>query len=688
MSSSGNPNGVAETGRQRTLSESSSSSDSSITAVMDAVDLSCGINTRMEVDGEKVPEEPAQSSTEPMDNDRSGGNSGAGDSSVGGGGSGSSSGGAGGTGAAAQPVATASSSHMGLVGLAISGISLNRPPGGTGVYAAIRNSKLANYSAPTLSGPTVGMVFNESFRNNGDQRITVCKEVNNWGTKQNISYSFDPKKFMCTTCPVIHPVGKGTGQKKPVFMLYDQCMPAMAPPTAGGGCLSIIRIEDGTLTELADHFAAVVAGRWLPAGTAVVVAAGGQLAKLGTADYAASVVAAVNKLKRILPGGSFVAHGPLFFSAGIDSPAIIRSVAEIVSWQVAMDREGAIGDFLPMANTLVVRMMERRGIGQQAKYCIRLGLPANMTGLMNKTWESNGSVPLPEATEALTEEDEAEILFLMATELNRKLAIGLDPRFNTARTVATSLATITKTIFVGGDHAAGLARAANRAGLEATLVAVPSRPDVGQVANCARLLREKVEAVAPNLRPAVLVIMSFLDEGVYMVKTGEGGIVPLKEPKRDRVHVNGKLCVATGELLEERIGHYNSLFTSTCGAAATLLTVLPRHLDGPCCEKPAHMPGYEKQAFKSNLMAMIDASRRAIKDLLYKSRIRGIQVANIGRTAANGSWKDPVTPDEANYDAIWATLHQEVVAREEMSRASGEKRPGGQLPRVPGRRPR
>jgi len=510
--------------------------------------------------------------------------------------------------------------------------------------------------------------------------------VNNWGSRQNITYSFDPRKYSCLTCPTAHPVGKGAGQVKPVFMLYDQCIAAMAPPAAGGGCLSIIRIEDGTLAELADHFATVCTGRWLPAGTAVVMAAGGQLARIGTAEYAAAVVAAVNKVKRFLPAGSFVSHGPLFFNTGISTPAIVRSVAEIASWQVAMDRDGAVGDFLPIANTAVVRMMERRGIGKQASYTHRLGLPANMAGLQTKVWESTGSPTLPEATEALTEEDEAELFYLLATELNRKLAAGLDSKFITARTVADSLATTRVVVCVGGQHAGGLARAATRAGYSATLVPMQPNPDAGEVAHSARLLREAVEAIAPSLRPAVLVVMSFLDEVTYMVKTQEGGLVPLRDPKRDKVHVHGKLSMASGELLEERIGRFTSVLNSTCGARATLLAPLPRHLEGPCCGKKSHMPAYDKVAFKAAILGMIDNSRRALKDLLYTLRIRGIQVANIARTAAAGGWKDATTPTEDGYDALWATLHQEAVAREQQGRESREKRPGGPLTRPGWRR--
>jgi len=84
----------------------------------------------------------------------------------------------------------------------------------------------------------------------------------------------------------------------------------------GGGCLAVMRIEDGTLSELADLLIESCKNRWLPEGTVVLMASGGQMARDGTAAYAMALVAAINKLKKFLPPRSFVAHSPRHLPMG------------------------------------------------------------------------------------------------------------------------------------------------------------------------------------------------------------------------------------------------------------------------------------------------------------------------------------------------------------------------------------
>jgi len=537
---------------------------------------------------------------------------------------------------------------------------------------------LATYVAPTLYGNGNGASANilDSFRNTGDNRITKVREINNWAKKQNISISFDPKKFMCLTCPVSHPVGHVGSQRRPVFALYDQCFPPMAAAAAGGGCLAVMRIEDGTLCELADLLIEHCRNRWLPNGTVVIMAAGGQMAREGTAAYASALVAAVNKVKKFLPAGSFVAHGPLAFACGINDPATIRTAFEICHWQVTLDREGAVGDLLPLANMATIRMLERRAVEVTRQLApIRLTLPANMAGTLYRCWSVGDGSPLPAATEPLTEEDEAELLYLLGTEINRKLGIGLDTKFETVRMVASGMASDSRVILVGGQHALGLAKAAQDSGQQYTSIPLEGNPTVGQVSMCARNLREVIEEVPPGSRAGVVVVFSILDNLLYMAKNSEGGINPLKPPKKGVQHVPGQLVLATGEMLEERLAKLTSLLNSICGASAVLLCPLPRHISSPCCQLPGHMPGYATDGHKVKLLEAIDATRRKIKDELYKMRVRGIQVANYARTAIERGFKDPITLTEEGYGALLERILSEGVNRQVASRLDKGKRP-------------
>ena len=67
-------------------------------------------------------------------------------------------------------------------------------------------------------------------------------------------------------------VGQNEGQQAPVFVLMDQ--------------MGILRIEDGSLKELADLFVETVNCKKLPRETEVAISAGGHIARVGVASYA------------------------------------------------------------------------------------------------------------------------------------------------------------------------------------------------------------------------------------------------------------------------------------------------------------------------------------------------------------------------------------------------------------------
>jgi len=486
-----------------------------------------------------------------------------------------------------------------------------------------------------------------------DERGTFFQEGSVW----SIVYRIGEKRVVTNKPPMAPPISP------------------MAPPMSGGRCLAVVRIEDGTLSELADLLIEQCKNRWLPNGTAVILAAGGQMAREGTAAYAANLVAAVNKLKRYLPAGSFVAHGPLAFACGNGDMATIRTAIEISHWQVALDREGAVGDLLPMANMATIRMLERRAIDMtQTPPMQKLSLPANMAGTLTRVWSVGDGSPLPAATEPLTEEDEAELLFLLCTELNRKLAIGLDSKYSTVRMVASGIAKNSRLIIVGGRHATGLAMAAAAGGHQYVTLPLESNPTAGQVSHCAKLLRDQVEDIPPGNRAGVLVIFAILDSIIYMAKSKEGGVNPLKATESGIQHVEGDLVLATGDMLEERLANLVTLLNSICGASAVMLCPLPRYLSGRCCTKPSHMPSYATN-HRQRTLEQLDVARRSIKDMLYKLRVRGVAVANYARTAMECGWKDSITPNEAGYAAILERTLTEGMNNQLASQRERDKRP-------------
>jgi hypothetical protein len=178
-----------------------------------------------------------------------------------------------------------------------------------------------------------------SFANAGDKRHNRTIHRYDHSKMRNISTSFDPNKFICTTCNVEHLVLRRTVEgndvgldNPPVFVLSDQNFPSMVPVGGEGECLKIILIENGSLTELLELFLGMTRGYDVPAGSVVLLASASCAAAIGTAEYAAEFVRAAGVLRGAFAGGVNVMHGIPFLIGGTKNTTAVRAMAEIQQW--------------------------------------------------------------------------------------------------------------------------------------------------------------------------------------------------------------------------------------------------------------------------------------------------------------------------------------------------------------------
>ena len=541
-------------------------------------------------------------------------------------------------------------------------------------YKIIRDQRIKSYVAPGLYGSPSDSQVNESFYNdmeNSSAKVRVTSTLHN---KRNISTTFDPERFICRTCSSSHIVGLKSGQNVPAFIVTDQCFPALSAPEGEGGCMAIVRMEDATLRELADLLVETVKGRRLPRGTIVVISAGGHLARVGVAAYAWDLLEAIKILKTNLPPASFVAHGPMVFNRGVGDMATIRAVSDICMWQAQLAKDGAIGDYLPMANMAAIRLLERRGTaGNQPLYPIRLSMPASMASNVAKIWHSAGSTELPLATIPLEEDDEPELMYYLATELNRKVGAGLGTQLTTGQHTTRNV--LDTMVIVGNDHAQKLAVAAQNSGRKVTLIKVPSNEE-GEVRFAARSLREAIANIPEPRRINSMVLYALLDDKCYMVKTREGALIPIRPAKKMIQHVAGTLVIAPPDLVRDVVASIGPLLKASEGVQSLLLCPIPRNINGPCCSASDHMPGYTVDGHRGRLLQQLDTIRKAAKQACRSLHVN-LKVANVGKTVikSSGGWVDQTTPKPEIYQEIVDKSLIEVLdRREESSTSSASKR--------------
>ena len=176
-----------------------------------------------------------------------------------------------------------------------------------------------------------------------DNRHTLVHTRELYKERIHVSTSFNPASLNCSNCPNSpHNILEGqVGNSKPcAFILSDQCFPAALPSSSSGDCLAIIRIEDGTLSELTSTFLKLTSGCNLPVGSVVILASINHLGRVRSAAYAEDLVDAMGTIKRTFGGQIRILHGYPLSNVDIEDQVTIRGLMEIEAWLTSTSTPG------------------------------------------------------------------------------------------------------------------------------------------------------------------------------------------------------------------------------------------------------------------------------------------------------------------------------------------------------------
>jgi hypothetical protein len=86
----------------------------------------------------------------------------------------------------------------------------------------------------------------------GDSRQLACQNVHNLKDRTNYSMSLDPAKLECLGCKEKHLFIRNDNPA--CIVAADQNFSPLLPAKIGQDCIGIIRVEDGTLSEITALF--------------------------------------------------------------------------------------------------------------------------------------------------------------------------------------------------------------------------------------------------------------------------------------------------------------------------------------------------------------------------------------------------------------------------------------------------
>jgi hypothetical protein len=267
-----------------------------------------------------------------------------------------------------------------------------------------------------------------SMISTGDMRLLGVNMEVSMGQRRVVTTSFDPARMTCF-CAGQHSSyriagGGGTRTGREAILLTDQAYPPSLEATGVRRCLKVVRIEHGMLLELVDVITTMVRGRYLAAGSIILLYSSMNLAVAGTSGYCADLIAAIQRRKVEI--GEHVVYTPLphFFGAGCKDQMTIRSAVEVGAW--AVHYFGKENNLLKESFEVPNDIMEEAGTGgHQAEVASRHRLPHE--GRTYTTWFTSGLTSLPVEVRPATKEREQLLLTKIIGEVRKGLAIDLEP---------------------------------------------------------------------------------------------------------------------------------------------------------------------------------------------------------------------------------------------------------------------
>jgi hypothetical protein len=217
----------------------------------------------------------------------------------------------------------------------------------------------------------------------------------------------------------------------------------------------------------------------------------------------------------------------------------------------------------------------------------------------------------------------------------------------------------TKLIFVGCSHAKRMAAAAERQGINHSVITLPGyRITAAAVEAASEQLQDEVQTSEGR----VLVIFTIYDNNAFF-GVGDDGTktLPVKLSGGDGYHVPGRLEVADHGVIKALVNSSISLLRSAGEKEKIIISPLPRYII-PCCGDEEHITNRTEENFKVGVVDGLSEVRRSLKDLIFGKKLRNFKVMDPldlmygddeeGRK--RGCWNplDPIHPSSAGYDAL------------------------------------
>jgi hypothetical protein len=534
-------------------------------------------------------------------------------------------------------------------------------------YDAIKAARECKLVVPNLlGGGGIAVTRFGTMLSEGDGRVLKTKLEISIGQQKTTTASFDSASMQCL-CEGAHRSnglvnGRGGEDGRVAIALVDQAYPPCWPSNSDKACISVLRVEYGFLYELVDELISRLKGRYVAAGSVILMFSATNLAAVGTAAYCEDLISAMARLKRCI--GEHVLYLPLphFFLNGCGDEATIRAAVEVGVWAPTYfgnERLFLKKTFLK-ANEILTEAGEG---GPQAALQLRQRLPAFGGG--GKLWVIDGLIGLPELLKPASVGQEKALYETLIEELRSGLALDVEDAPDFDRSVrpggsgggdvnnnSRPLVTTDVILVVGGSNAQRLSKAFEEEGIAADLVHIPN---MRVIRGTGEVLAERLKEAIAKRRPASIVFQ-YLDNSVFEALTEEGSRIPPR--KLDgRYHFDGDIVVADKATVVKFMRMCRPALNATEGIPTAFIGPMPRYVTGSCCGDAEHMANRSTPGFEAKMRGDLADLNRTVKEFLRNDGYSNIRAMDpwvgLRQYEKRELWgKDPVHILQDKYRAL------------------------------------
>jgi lysophospholipase L1-like esterase len=500
-----------------------------------------------------------------------------------------------------------------------------------------------------------------SFDTEGDTRVmhTHIATRHHGHTHQNISASFDPSTLTCISCDTkhsaLHNSSHDDAPPPSVFAFTDQSFPPVLKGSSTGPCIRVLRLEDGTLGELADLVAEVFGPMGIPPDAVLMMGSASHLLKAGSSCYAGAWVECTVGLQKKFPNLQIL---PLIPIPNVSMPGkMYRYTVELAIWLEHVYGNSTVG--LGTVWKTLIRSMTQHSTGHTTRHgteSYTLPFPGTLSvPVKTVPFNFHSEQTVPQSIEVGNPDVEAGLVLVLIEVLNKDFSARLQPD-GVPRLAAQgqhAKDNVTHCVIIGASHMKRVAREIAAQGLKVTDMSVP-----GWVANSASISALSKQLDHLHTEPGTVVVLDLLgNSSTKFLQIDDTLSMPCKID--GKWHLLGDVKNVDDTDIGEQLRKLSGCLTKIKDVPKVFIPPIPRYVFGSCCSHPDHAPNVKHAEHQEIMLKQHTRMRNTLKRNLHALLTKNFRVLDfLGSLSTRNSTSmgEHVTTLMANTDTDYVHL--------------------------------